>query len=160
MTLDHPRGGPRPTDALAGAQAPVRAAALAGELDDTAAARLLRWCESQLHLVDLGRGPIRHILIDMSHACRARPTALAILAHARAEAERRHVEIYLVGAGAIMDTATLPVRQHLNSWNTFPTLEAARAVLTPSSSETDGSTRRPVDPDAIMLTPISPVPIG
>ena len=95
----------------------------------------------------------------MRHTRRARPTALAILAHARAEAERRNVGIHLVGTGAIMASGSLAVRQHLGRWNTFPTLEAARAALVSPIDDTDRSTRRPVDPDAIMLTLI-PVRIG
>jgi ABC-type transporter Mla MlaB component len=146
-------------DALADPMETITAAAVTGELDDAAAARVLRWCESQLHLVDLGERPVNHILVDMSHACRARPTALAILAHARAEAERRNVGIHLVGAGAIMATASLPIRQDLGRWDIFPTLEAARAALVPANDDTDRSMRHPVDPDAIMLTLI-PVRIG
>ena len=43
----------------------VATVSLAGELDDAAAARLLRWCEARLHLHDSGQVPVGHLLIDL-----------------------------------------------------------------------------------------------
>jgi hypothetical protein len=125
-----------------------------GDLDDAAAARLLRWCEARLHLLDIEHAPLNHLLVDVHHARHATPSAAAILDHARVEAARRHVEIHLVGAGQIMISSSLPVRQRLGRWNAFPTLDDARATLTPKAADgADHPTHRPVDPDAIALTP-------
>ena len=79
----------------------------ARDLDDATAARLLHWCEGRLHLLDTGRSVISHLLVDLSHARRATPSAVAILDHARVEADLRHVGIHLVGAGPIMATCSL-----------------------------------------------------
>ena len=42
----------------------VATVSLSGELDDAAAARLLRWCEARLHLHDSGQVPVGHLLND------------------------------------------------------------------------------------------------
>ena len=118
-----------------------------GELGDAAAARLLRWCEARLHLHDIGQAPISHLLIDLSHVRHPRPSAVAILDHARTAADRRRVGIYLIGAGAIMATSTAQVRHSLGRWRTFPTLDVARATL----ADVDGGRGAPVDPDAIVV---------
>jgi len=78
----------------------VATVSLAGELDDAAAARLLRWCEARLHLHDTGQVPIGHLLVDLGRVRHATPSAAAILDHARTEAERRRVGIHLVGGGS------------------------------------------------------------
>ena len=127
----------------------------ARNLDDAAAARLLQWCQARLHQLDTGQRAIGHLMVDLSHARRATSTAVAILDHARAEADRRHVGIHLVGAGSIMDTCALPTRHLLGSWSAFATLDAARAALHPPADE-GHETRRAVDPDALDLTPIMP----
>ena len=127
----------------------------ARDLDDAAAARLLRWCEAQLHLLDTGRSVIGHLVVDLSHVHRASASAVAILDHARAEADRRQVGIHLVGAGPIMATCALPVRCRLGRWSVFPTLDAAHAALDPPADE-GRTTRRAVDPDALVLTPMTP----
>jgi hypothetical protein len=124
----------------------VATVSLAGELDDAAAARLLRWCEARLHLHDSGQVPVGHLLIDLGRARHAGLAAVAILDHARTEAERRRVGIHLIGAGPLMAAASPQVRQRLGRWRTFPSLDVARAALGPS----DG-VHRPVDPDAIIL---------
>ena len=72
---------------------------LAGDLNDAAAARLLRWCEARLHLHDTGQVPIGHLLVDLGRVRHATLSAATILDHARTEAERRRVGIHLVGAG-------------------------------------------------------------
>jgi anti-anti-sigma regulatory factor len=125
-----------------------------GNLDDATAARLLRWCEARLHLVEAGQATISHLVIDLSHARQASPSALAILAHARTEAQRRMVGIHLVVSGAMMTAPSLQARRHLLPWNSFPTLDAARAALTQPTGQGSDHTSHPVDPDAIMLTPI------
>jgi hypothetical protein len=127
----------------------------ARDLDEAAAARLLHWCEAQLHLLDTGRSVIGHLMVDLSHAHRATASAVAILDHARAEADRRHVGIHLVGAGPIMATCALAARHRLGRWSVFPTLDAAHAALHPPADE-GRTTRRAVDPDALVLTPITP----
>lgn len=127
----------------------------ARDLDDTAAARLLHWCQARLHQLDTGQGVVGHLMVDLSHARRATPSAVAILDHARAEADRRHVGIHLVGAGPIMATCTLSARLSLGRWSAFATLDAARAALDPSADE-DHTTGRAVDPDALVLTPNTP----
>jgi ABC-type transporter Mla MlaB component len=121
-----------------------------GELDDAAAARLLRWCEARLHLHDGGHARIDHLLIDLGHVRQVRLSALAILDHARTEAERRRVGIHLVGVGPLMAGSPAQVRHRLGRWRSFPTLDVARAALEPNG---DGGvpTPRPVDPDAIIL---------
>jgi len=139
MSLDHV--GPTTSPVLA-------TVSIDGELDDAAAARLLRWCEARLHLHDIGQAPISHLLIDLGHIRQAGLSALAILDHARAEAERRRVGIHLVGAGALMATSTAQVRHSLGRWRSFPTLDVARATLAPPGAD-DG--RGPVDPDAIVF---------
>jgi hypothetical protein len=45
--------------------------AVTGDLDDSAARRLLHWCEARLHLLDVGQADIRHLVVDMSRARRA-----------------------------------------------------------------------------------------
>ena len=118
---------------------------LAGDLNDAAAARLLRWCEARLHLHDTGQVPIGHLLVDLGRVRHATPSAAAILDHARTEAERRRVGIHLVGAGPLLAAAPPQVRQRLGRWRTFPSVDVARAALVP------GAAPRPVDPDAIVL---------
>ena len=117
----------------------------AGDLNDAAAARLLRWCEARLHLHDTGQAPIGHLLVDLGRVRHATLSAVAILDHARTEAERRRVGIHLVGAGPLTAAAPPHVRQRLGRWRTFPSLDVARAALVP------GGAHRPVDPDAIVL---------
>ena len=128
----------------------------ARDLDDAAAARLLQWCQGWLHQLDIGQSVIGHLMVDLSHARRATPSAVAILDHARAEADRRHIGIHLVGAGSIMATCPLPARHRLGRWSTFPTLDAARAALHPPADDEGRTPRRAVDPDALVLTPITP----
>src|ERR1700760_4280075 len=82
----------------------VSTIAVTGDVDDNAAARLLRWCEARLHLLDVGQADIRHLVLDMSHARRATVSAATILDHARTESARRHVTIHLVGAAVMMAT--------------------------------------------------------
>ena len=118
---------------------------LAGDLNDAAAARLLRWCEARLHLHDTGQAPIGHLLVDLGRVRHATMSAATILDHARTEAERRRVGIHLVGAGPLLAAAPPQVRQRLGRWRTFPSLDVARAALVP------GGAPRPVDPDAIVL---------
>jgi hypothetical protein len=125
------------------------------DLDDAAATRLLHWCEARLHLLDTGQSGINHLMVDLSNARHATTSAVAILDHVRDEAVRRHVGIHLVGAGPIMATCALPVRHRLGRWSAFPTLDAARAALDPPADE-GRATRRSVDPDALVLTPITP----
>ncbi len=125
----------------------------AGELDDAAAARLLRWCGARLHLHDIGEAPVGHLLIDLSHARRTTLSAVAILDHARTEAGRRHVGIHLIGAGPLMATSATQMRHSLGRWSSFPTLDVARAALNPTGAggRTHGPTPLPVDPDAIVV---------
>jgi len=133
-------------DPLGRATTPVLAAvSLTGELHDSAAARLLRWCEARLHLHDTGQVPIGHLLVDLGRGRHATLSAVAILDHARTEAERRRVGIHLVGAGPLTAAAPPHVRQRFGRWRTFPSLDVARAALVP------GGAHRPVDPDAIVL---------
>jgi hypothetical protein len=154
MSVNHFTPALTPADALGDPAAPIiPVVAVAGDLDDAAARRLLRWCEAPLHLLDIGRVLVNHILVDLSHAHQADPTALEILDHARVEATRRHVGIHLVGAGAITAHAPLRGRHHLAGWDTFPTLDAARAALAPPKSNARRLTERSVDPDSILLVP-------
>jgi STAS domain len=141
MSLDH----------IGSATTPVLATvSLTGELHDAAAARLLRWCEARLHLHDSGEAAISHLLIDLGRVRHAELSAVAILDHARTEAERRRVGIYLIGAGPLMATAAPQVRHRLGRWRGFPTLDVARAVLHPTGA---AAGQGPVDPDAIVLLP-------
>jgi hypothetical protein len=140
---------PRPIDPV------ISVVSATGDLDDSAAARLLHWCEARLHLLDTGQTGISHLVVDLSHARHATAAAVTILDHARSEADHRHVRIHLVGAGRIMATGALPARHRLGRWSAFPTLDAARAALDPPAGA-DRSTRRAVDPDAIVLTPVTP----
>jgi hypothetical protein len=142
--------GPAVTTA-ASARPVLAIVSITGELDDAAAARLLRWCEARLHLLDTGHASVSHLLIDVSHARHTRRSALTILDHARAEAGRRHVGIYLVGAGPLMANSTPEVRHRLGRWKNFPALDVARAALSPSGADSSHPTARPVDPDAIVL---------
>jgi hypothetical protein len=153
MSLTHP--GPGPTPAADDLIVPVIAiVSVTGDLHDGAAARLLRWCEGRLHLLDIGQAYVGHLLIELSHARHTSASALAILDHARAEAERRHVGIHLVDTGPIMTTPPLEVRRHLARWSTFPTLDVARATLSPRQArQADHPIQRPVDPDSIVLVP-------
>jgi hypothetical protein len=107
--------------------------AVTGDLDDSAATRLLHWCEARLHLIDVGQAEIRHLVLDMSRARRASASAVAILDHARTEAARRHVGIHLVGAGLMMAMSSAETRRYLGWWSTFPSLDSARAALDPSA---------------------------
>lgn len=127
----------------------------ARNLDDVAAARLLQWCQARLHQIDTGQSVIGHLMVDLSHARRATSSAVAILDHARAEADRRHVGIHLVGAASIMATCALPARYCLGRWSAFATLDAAHEALDPPADE-GRTTRRAVDPDALVLTPVTP----
>jgi hypothetical protein len=125
--------------------------AVTGDLDDSAATRLLHWREARLHLLEVGQADIRHLVVDMSRARRATASAVAILDHARTVSARRHVGIQLVGAGLIMAMSSAETRRYLGRWSTFPALESARAALDPSAGG-DRSPSRPVDPNAILLT--------
>jgi hypothetical protein len=124
----------------------VATVSLTGELDEAAAARVLRWCEARLHLHDTGQSPVGHLLLDLGRARHATLAAVAILDHARTEADRRRVGIHLVGAGPLTAAAPPQVRQRLGRWRTFPSLDVARGAL----GRSDGA-GRPVDPDAIVL---------
>jgi len=124
------------------------------DLDKAAAARLLNWCEARLHLFDAGQPGISHLVLDLSRARRATASAVAVLDHARDEADR-HVRIQLVRAGPIMATCALSARHRLGGWIAFPTLDAARAALDPPANA-GRATQRPVDPDALVLTPVTP----
>jgi hypothetical protein len=139
MSLDQ-LGPPTTPDSPA-----IAIVSLTGELHDAAAARLLRWCEARMHLHDVGEAPIAHLLVDLGHARHATASAVAILDHARTEAERRRVGIHLVGAGPLMATAAPQVRHRLGRWRGFPSLDVARAAL--GADERHG----PVDPDAIVF---------
>lgn len=155
MSIDRFGRGLIPTQSPADKASPIIAVVAAtGDLDDASAARLLRWCESRLHLLDIGQAPVGHIVIDLSHAHRAFPSALQILDHARMEARRRHVGIHLVGAGATMANTPALGRRHLIRWSTYPTLDAARIALAPQGTGADRSRQRSVDPDSIMLGPL------
>ena len=125
------------------------------DLNDAAAAQLLHWCEARLHLLDAGQSGISHLMLDLSRARRVTISAVAILDHARYEADRRHVGIHLVGAAPIMATCALPVRHRLGRWSAYPTLDAAGDALDPSTGA-HPATRRPIDPDALVLTPLTP----
>ena len=125
----------------------VATVSLAGELDDAAAARLLRWCEARMHLHDIGEAPVAHLLVDLGHARHAAASAVAILDHARTEAERRRVGIHLVRAGPLMAAAAPQVRHRLGRWRSFPSLDVARATLAPAGTDKHAA----VDPDAIVL---------
>ena len=125
--------------------------AVTGDLDDAGAARLLHWCEARLHLLDIGQADIRHLVIDVSRARRATPSAVALLDHARTESARRDVGIHLVGAGLIMALSPPETRRNLGRWSTFPTLDSVRTTLDPPTDH-NRSPERPVDPDAILLT--------
>jgi hypothetical protein len=161
--IHHPLGG-APTSDKINAVVPVAPVvstiSVTGDVDDSAAARLLRWCEARLHLLDVGQADIRHLVLDMSHARRATASAAAILDHARTESARRGVTIHLVGAALIMAMSSTETRRYLGRWSTFPTLDSALAALGPSVG--DGRRpSRPVDPDAILLTAVPPqVPLG
>ena len=138
----------------------VSTIAVTGDVDDSAAARLLRWCEARLHLLDVGQADIRHLVLDLSHARRATASAAAILDHARTESARRGVAIHLVGAAVTMAMSSAETRRYLGRWSTFPTLDSALATLTPSAGDGKPSSR-PVDPDAILFTAAPPqVPLG
>ena len=126
----------------------IAVVSLTGELDEAAAARLLRWCEARMHLHDIGEARVAHLLVDLGHARHATASALVILDHARTAAARRRVGIHLVGAGPLMATAAPQVRQRLGRWRSFPSLDVARATLAPAGTEKRPA---PVDPDAIVL---------
>ena len=144
MSLDHLGHATAPSSPV------LATVSMDGELDDAAAARLLRWCEARLHLHDGGQAVIDHLLIDLGHVRQVRLSALTILDHARTEAERRHVGIHLIGVGPIMAGSQAQVRHRLGRWRSFPTLDVARAALEPIG-EGRRPTPRPVDPDAIVL---------
>src|SRR5262249_7570962 len=57
--------------------AAVSIIAASGDLDEAAAKRLPRWCETRLHLLDIGHGQIDHLVLDVSHARRATASAVA-----------------------------------------------------------------------------------
>jgi hypothetical protein len=136
---------------IGSATTPVLATvSLTGELNDAAAARLLRWCEARLHLHDTGEAPISHLLVDLGHVRHTELSAVAILDHARTEAERRRVGIFMIGAGALIATAAPQVRHRLGRWRSFPTLDVARDVLNPTGAVAGHG---PVDPNAIVLLP-------
>lgn len=142
-----------PTTPIVG---PVSVVSATSDLDEAAAARLLRCCEARLHLLDLGQVMLGHLVVDLTHARRTTPPAVAILDHARAEAGRRHVGIHLVGAGPLMAASSLQVRRHLGRWSTFPTLDAAHAALAPPGHHEGDAPDRAVDPDAIVFN--HPIP--
>ena len=131
--------------------AAVSIVAASGDLDEAAAVRLLRWCETRLHLLDIGHGQIDHLVLDVSHARRATASAVAILDHARTEADRRRVRIHLAGAGPMMAMSSPQIGRILMRWSSFPTLDAALAALEPPGGRGIHPTSRPVDPDAIVL---------
>ena len=158
--MSHPSTSTAPETAIPATPAPVDpvisvVVAATRDLNDAAATQLLHWCEARLHVFDAGQTGISHLMLDLSRARRATTSAVAILDHARDEADRRHVGIHLVGAGPIMATCALPVRHRLGRWSAYPTLDAARDALDPPAGA-DRAARRPVDPDALVLTPITP----
>ena len=131
--------------------AAVSIVAASGDLDEAAAVRLLRWCETRLHLLDIGHGQIDHLVLDVSHARRATASAVAILDHARTEADRRRVRIHLAGAGPMMAMSSPQIGRILMRWSSFPTLDAALAALEPPGGRGIHPTSRPVDPASQVL---------
>jgi anti-anti-sigma regulatory factor len=125
-----------------------------GDLDEASAARLLRWCDVRLHRKDIGQESVDHLLVDVSHARVANPSALAVLDHARAEARRRDVGIHLVGV-PMSAGSTEQAHRHLDGWSVFLSIDAARAALAAAEGDNARDARLgPVDPDAIVLTTV------
>jgi len=145
---------PRPPTSAAPDPSVSVVAAASPDLDDAAATTLLRWCQARLHLFDNGEVAIDHLILDLSHARRTATSAVAILDHARDEADRRHVRIHLVGAEPIMAVCSPSARHRLGRWSSYPTLDAAWAALDPPPTG-DQARHPPVDPDALVLPPIS-----
>src|SRR4051812_17262810 len=137
---------------------PVWVVSAIGDLDEAAAARLLRACEARLHLLDIGQAMLDHLVVDLSHPRRTTPSPAPILDHARIAADRRHVGVPLVGVRPLMARSSLQVRACLGRWTAFPPLDAAHTALNPPGGVEGRSPRRAVDPDAIVFTPPPPPP--
>ena len=101
----------------------------AGVLDMSAVARLLRVLDARLALVDQGRSPTRHVVIDLSATRAADAAALDAFKHAADTTGRLHVGLHLVGTGYLIAHLPLSAHRHLSHLSTYPTVQAALHAL-------------------------------
>ncbi|MBP2366768.1 LuxR C-terminal-related transcriptional regulator [Pseudonocardia parietis] len=112
---------------------------MAGRLDPTAAARVLRLLDAQLELVAAGYADTAQMVIDLDAVTSFERGGLASLRHAPYTAARRSITVSLSGYGARLHLLPLHARQLLAEFDTFPTLEAATHALIPIPSPGPGT---------------------
>ena len=108
----------------------VRLIRVAGALDRTAAAALLRLVDAQLELVVSGRCRVTDLLVDLEGVGTYESGGLTTLRHAANDTAVRGVRLHLTGCSARFHLLPLSARQVLRVFRTFPTVEIALAALT------------------------------
>ena len=107
----------------------VRLIRIAGDLDRSAAARLLRLVDAQLDLVAARHRSVSHVLVDLECVRSFEPGGLDAVREARRTSAARGVRLHLVGCAGRSPLLPLRVCQVLAEFSTFPTVEIALAEL-------------------------------
>ncbi|MBW0102298.1 STAS domain-containing protein [Pseudonocardia sp. KRD291] len=133
----------------------VRLIRLAGTLDRTAAASLLRLVDAQLDLVAAGHRHLTDLLVDLESVRSFEPGGLETVRHARHSTGARGVRIHLVGCSGRLHLLPLRACQVIGEFSTFPTAEIALAELARTSSTAlpGPGTARPGAPATVVHTP-------
>jgi anti-anti-sigma regulatory factor len=118
----------------------VRLIRLAGRLDRTAAASVLRVVSVQLDLVAGGHQAVTDLVLDIEQVHCFEPGGLESLRHAPYTAGQRGIGVCLSGCGGRVAQLPLQAGRLLSEFRTFPTSEVALEMLT--------TTRRRVGPAA------------
>ena len=107
----------------------VRLIRVAGNLDRTTAASLLRMVDAQLQLHTTGHCQFTDLLVDLEHVRSFERGGLEALRHARYSTGTRGVRIHLAGCAGRFHLLPLRARQILGEFSTFPTVEIALVEL-------------------------------
>ncbi len=102
---------------------------VAGVLDAAGVARLTRVIEGQLALAASGDRATSHVVVDLSGIGAFVPGALDGLGPVRARCERAAVGLYLAGCQGRVMLLPLGAQRAWAEFDSFPTIEAAVAVL-------------------------------
>lgn len=109
--------------------ASVRLIRVAGRLDRTAAASVLRLLGVQLELIREWHRAVTDLVIDVGAVQCFEPGGLDSLRHAPYSAGRRGLGVYLSGCGGRAHLLPLHARKALSEFRTFPSADVAVRVL-------------------------------
>lgn len=135
----------------------VRLIRVAGNLDRSTAASLLRMVDAQLQLRATGHCRFTDLLVDLENVRSFERGGLEAVRHARYSTGTRGVRIHLAGCAARFHLLPLRARQILGEFSTFPTVEIALLELvrvpatprveTPAAQPPEVTTPRPAPQD-------------